>query len=161
MKFQPKTQAEIKAAANERAGSLLWPRGTYDMEVVNASDEISSKGNEMIKLQLRVFDASGNTRMVWDYLLPSLVEKLAYACEALGLTSQYDAGDLSASDFEGKTGQVVLYVQKGTDGYADKNAVAGYVRPTTAMPLFKWNPPPKDKPVMAGASSDLDDEIPF
>jgi hypothetical protein len=161
VRFQPKSAAEIKAESSNRTNTL-WPRGTYDFEVVNATDEVSKAGNEMIKLQLRVFDASGSTQMVWDYLLSSIAEKLMHAAEAFGLTSQYDAGELDASDFEGKAGQVILYIQKGKDGYPDKNAVADYVRrqvPLT-MPLFKTDAP-KGKPVMAGAGSDLDDEIPF
>jgi hypothetical protein len=158
VRFTPKTEAQIKS---EEGARNLWPRGVYDFEVMDASDEVSSKGNEMIKLRLKVYDQAGNTQTVWDYLLEQIMGKFAHACEAMGLTTQFDSGNVEAADFEGKSGQVVLYVQKGQNGYPDKNSVADYVRPQETNHVVKASAPPKGKPVHAGAGSDLEDEIPF
>lgn len=159
MRFTPKTEAQIQAEANDRN---LWPRGVYDFEVSAASDEVSAKGNDMIKLRLKVFDHAGNTQTIWDYLLEQMMGKFAHACEAMNLTTQFDSGEVEAADFEGKSGQVVLYVQKGQNGYADKNSVADYVRPQEGHHNLKANAPVNArKPVPAGPNSDLNDEIPF
>jgi hypothetical protein len=157
MRFQPRTEADIKAESNQRN---LWPKGTYDFEVVNASDEVSKNGNDMIKLVLKVYDQSGRSQMVWDYLLEAMAEKLVHACEALGLNDRYDSGELDASDFDGKAGQVVLYIQKGQNGYADKNAVADYVKPKGGTERVA-TAPRAAKPSQRTTNQDINDDIPF
>jgi len=159
MRFQPRTEADIKAESNQRN---LWPKGTYDFEVVSASDEVSKSGNDMIKLVLKVYDASGNSQMVWDYLLEAMAAKLVHACDALGLNDRYDSGELDASDFDGKAGQVILYIQKGQNGYPDKNAVADYVRPKGGAAAHAVTPRvPAAVAARAKGGGDIDDEIPF
>lgn len=39
---------------------------------------------------------------------------------------EYETGQLSGGAFVGKTGKVKLIVEKGKNGYGDKNAVADY-----------------------------------
>jgi hypothetical protein len=56
MRFEPKTEAELARAA------LIKP-GEYDFEVVNATEEISKSGNEMIKLRLKIFAGEAERSM--------------------------------------------------------------------------------------------------
>jgi hypothetical protein len=106
----------------------VFPRGDYAFEVLEGSDEISQAGNEVIKLRLKVSDANGASRFVTDYLLEKRAIKLRHAAEACGLLEQYGTGELSGTDFVGKTGKLTLIIDKDKNKkFPDKNAVADYV----------------------------------
>lgn len=121
MQFTPKTENEIIEAA-------LWPEGVYDFEIVEASDTISKKGNEMIALSLRVYDANGGHRFVNDYLLESMAFKLRHCAYACGLGSDYENGFLAAEKFVGRSGKLKLGVEKPRDDkYPPKNTVRDYI----------------------------------
>lgn len=157
MNFTPKSETEIKKEEESRA---VWPRGTYDFEVTEYSDEVSKVGNDMIKLRLKVFHPDGGTRTVFDYLMPQIAAKLRHACDCMGLTNQYESGMLEASDFDGGVGKLVLYVKKGQNGYADQNAVADYVkREGGAARVTPARTTASTKTKIA--QPDMDDEIPF
>jgi len=147
-----KTEAEIEAESNRN--SDIWPRGNYDFEVMAVEEKVSKSGNEMIELRLKVYDATGNSQTIWDYLLDNIAYKIAHACEAMGLSDQYAVGELHAEDFIGKTGTLVLYIKKAQNGYPEKNAVADYVK---SRPAARIQPRAK----ASAGGGDLDDEIPF
>jgi len=160
MNFIPKSEAEIKKEEEQRA---VWPRGTYDFEVVEYTDEVSKNGNDMIKLRLKVYHPDGGTRTIFDYLMPAIAAKLRHACDCMGLTGQYESGTLEAADFDGGSGKLILYVKKGVGGYADQNAVADYVKsdgpakaPRSAVTKAAVGGGGRGK-----TQSDIDDEIPF
>lgn len=142
MRFEPKTEKEI-------VESNLLPAGIYDFEIADAADEISKKGNDMIKLKINVWDARGEKRMVFDYLMESMAFKLRHCCEAIGAIDKYEGGDLVAGDFIGGTGKLKLGIRKDTTGnYPDQNNVQDY--------LFDRDDKKENK-----GSAALDDEIPF
>ena len=64
---------------------------------------------------------------------------------------------LSAHDCEGKSGQCKIYIQKGKDGYSDKNAIADYILDSDAQAAKQ------DRKTKAAEQGDnfVDDEIPF
>ena len=66
-------QPATKEQADAGAGNFTpWPSGTYDFEIHDASEEISkASGAEMIKLTIYIFNADGDRRTVFDYLLSS------------------------------------------------------------------------------------------
>ncbi len=171
MKFEPKSAAEIEKAQAEFS---LWPKGTYDFEVAEATDEESSKGNDMVKLKLWIYNEDGKKRTVFDYLMPQMEFKLRHACEAMGLLPQYESGDLQAADFQDQTGKCVIYIKKGSNGYQDQNAVADYVKPAVAAsrPATRQaagaSPAERRGGGIGGvpathrsSNADLNDEIPF
>lgn len=127
MQFQAKTEEELKA-------ELLMPEGEYDFEVIEASDAVSKKGNDMIKATLKVFTPDGGFRLVTDYLMAKMAFKLRHFCETTGMMDRYDAGDLQARHCEGRTGRVLIQVdpeRKSEDGsktYAPKNSVGDYAK---------------------------------
>ena len=123
MKFQPKTEHEIKMA------SLREP-GVYDFTVNDASDEISKKGADMIKVTLGVFDANGHEFTLTDYLMEAMAFKLRHFSYAAGLGDAYEAGTLLASNMIGKSGKVKIVIKEDKTGaYPPKNEVKDYVVP--------------------------------
>jgi hypothetical protein len=154
MRFQPKTENEI-------ASDGLFPPGTYDFEVLEAEEQTSSKGNDMIMLKLAIYNAQGQNRHVYDYLVGTdgAQFKIRHYAEATGQLDTYDGGEISADDQVGRTGRCKIVIKKDASGqYADKNAVSDYVRSerTAAAPAKRG--------ATAGASpaeAELDDSIPF
>lgn len=123
MRFTPKTEEQL-------ADEALLPEGTYDFEVIDTNDKPSKKGNDMITLQLCVFDGDGSHRYVYDYIAigNSFGErKLRHAANTCGLMDEYSSGNISASDFHGKTGKVLLKKQPAKDDFPPKNTVADYI----------------------------------
>ena len=151
MRFQPKTEQEIQAM------NLIAP-GVYQFEVIAAKDKMSKKGNEMIEVQLKIWDINGHEHFVYDYLLESMSYKLKHFTDVTGLADKYAAGNLEASDCVGMCGNVELIIQSGQpkpDGsgnYPDKNAVKDYIAKGAASKTVKA--PSVDEPF-------LDDDVPF
>lgn len=160
MRFQPKTEAELNTGD-------LWPVGDYSFEVTKAEDQRSKAGSDMVKLTLKVFDDSGNSKTVWDYLVgaESSQFKVRAFAVATGMLDQYNDGQLEAVDMEGRSGRckVIQQIDK-TGAYPDKNSIGNYLKPNGHItpPTRKGsNISPKNKPIGAGVGTDLDDSIPF
>lgn len=129
MNFTPKTEAEVSAFE-------LFPVGEYDFDVIKATDEISSAGNEMIKLELDIYAANGNKTRVFDYLLEVLAYKLKHFCDCVGLSKEYEEGKLNAAKCKGKAGRCKIGIQKDKTGeYPDKNVVKDYCKSENAINL--------------------------
>ena len=126
MKFQSRSEQEITEM------NLIQP-GIYAFEVIDAVDAMSHSGNEMIKLELKVWDDKGRERKVYDYLLEALAFKLRHFAVNCGLIEKYEKGELSAQDCKYKSGKLELIVQKGKENkieggmYPDRNSVKDYV----------------------------------
>lgn len=143
MKFAPKTEEQITQ-------ENLIPAGVYPFEIVRATDEVSKSQNEMIKLAIKVWDAEGAERFVYDYLLESMAFKLRHCAYACGLGDNYEQGTLHADDFVGRTGSLKLGIKKDKSGqYPDANQVNDYI--VSESPQI--DPAPLNKM--------LNDEIPF
>jgi hypothetical protein len=149
MQFKPKTEKEI-------AEENLWPLDFYQVEVVGAEDSVSrASNNEMIALELKAYNDSGQFIFVKDYLLEKLAFKLRHAAEAFGLLTEYGSGVLQASDFYDETKPVKratakIGIQKDKAGkYPDKNVIMDYVVEDPTKSEKKTSEPL------------VDDEIPF
>jgi len=107
--------------------SKVFPKGTYDFEVVKAEEKVSSKGNEMIALTLKVFNQD-QTVLVNDWLvsMDSMIPKIFSFCSATGIETEYHAGELTAELCIGLAGKVKLDIEPSAE-FGDKNKVAGYV----------------------------------
>lgn len=161
MRFQSKSEEELQK-------ENLLPEGDYDFEVVEATEKRSkTSGNDMIELRLKVFD-NGDTVTVFDYLLEAMGFKLRHFCEATGLLSKYDRGDISAIDCRGRSGICTIKIKEASKGYPASNAVADYVvkaahvqRPQEQKPA---NAGRVAQPAPAGEFPDQlpnDDDVPF
>lgn len=120
MQFEPKTESELD-------DEMVMPDGVYDFEVAGANNTVSKKGNEMIALELRVFDRNGTPRLLRDWLLgtghPLNRKKLLHFCRTTGL--DYESGELTAELCVGRAGLVQLSIED-SDDYGRQNRVAGY-----------------------------------
>lgn len=153
---QPATKEQADAIGFEP-----WKPGTYDFEVKDATDEVSrATGNEMIKLTLHVFNADGDKRTVFDYLVNSEKSqfKIRHFAEAVGLTHHYEKGELDCYDIVSKTGRLTLAVKPAKGEYPAGNSVRDYIASEIAPPVRSETPAARQpKREMA----DIDDEIPF
>lgn len=145
MKVTPISEADAKAAG-------LWKRGLYDFEVLTAIDTHSKANNEMIEMEVKVYDTEGKGRVFKDWLVsgehPLTAAKVRHFASATGQLPQYEKGELKAFDCVGKTGRCQIAIEKGKDPYPDKNKIADYAPRVAGAPLI-------------ASVKDMDDEIPF
>ncbi len=137
-----------------------WPDGVYDYEVREADETTSKQGNEMIALQLWVFNKTGQRRVVFDYLVSS--EKAAWKIKSFaascGLLRRYENGELDAEEIVGQCGKLVLATQKATMEWPAKNTVKAYEKAEARADAPRTARAPAREKTPAG---DIDDEIPF
>jgi hypothetical protein len=125
MKFKPFTEREI-------SDQRLWAKGDYAFEIIDGKEQVSQAGNPMFRLKLRVSRPDGTALTITDFVLPILAAKFRACCCACGLLDQYSTGTLCADAFLGRRGRLRLGVEKGENGYADRNIVLYYLVTTTA-----------------------------
>ena len=151
MNFKPKSKEELETM------NLLKP-GIYQFTVANAKDRTSKNGNDMIELNLEVYDKEGNTRTMFDYLLEAMPQKLYAFCVSTGMENRYHEGSLTSSDCIGKMAYIEVSIQKGKENpqggsYPDKNDVKKYMT----------KPVNGSAPIVAELYSkeEFDTEVPF
>lgn len=112
-----------------RSSFELLPAGEYDIEVLEAEERESQKGNQMIALTLQAKHPDGYDARVWDYLVsvPAAIFKIKMFCEATGLGKKFEGGKLTAEDCVGKRARAKIVVDEGRDGFGDRNSVSDYV----------------------------------
>lgn len=157
MKFDSKSREEL-------ARESLTPPGEYDFEVMRAEETTSKKGNEMIKLKLRVFVQNGEIH-VYDYLVSGMEYKLANFCDAIGRSQDYDAGSIEAESLVGACGKLRLIIEDaqkdpdtGETKYPPKNAVKTYISGKKGEKAMADR---RAKPDTSLAVKAEDEEIPF
>jgi len=150
MKFTSYTKDELLDA-------MLLPAGTYPFTIIEAQDTVSKAGNDMIKLQLRVYTPDGADRFVYDYLLEKFGLKLLAFCESVGLEGAYAAGELNAELCKGREGFVKLEIRGAQGGFGPQNQVESYV-PRGVVPEGTAKSAPTTQ--IPGIPDDAD-EIPF
>ena len=126
MEIKPKSREEI-------AREKLLKTGIYDFEVMWAEETTSKKsGNPMVKIKIRVFHDGGEAH-IYDYIVSTQVEKLCAFCDAVGLSKEYDAGDVKSDDMEGRSGRVKIGIEDekpkddGEGKWPAKNKVKYYL----------------------------------
>lgn len=117
-----------RTATNETTKDfpVLEP-GDYVFQVQNAEHTTSQSGNWMWKLQLRFEQENGNDVTVFDYLVENdrNMWKFNAYLDSIGskLTDTSKLGDTI-----GEIGRASVEVEKGTNGYADRNRVKRYIK---------------------------------
>lgn len=125
----------------------LIPDGEYDAEIAEAEETTSKKGNDMLKLTVRVWAGGGGPRVIFDYIVvPSSLYKLKQIAAATGQMPAFEAGELGAKGVQGKSLRVSLKTEKDKSGaFPDKNAVARYLpQEAGAQPHTKAQPADDD-----------------
>lgn len=154
MRFDPVPENELV--------NLIAP-GEYDAEVAEAESFTSKNGNDGIKLKVRVFLADSQ-RVIFDYLMstPDSMFKVHNFCAAAGILEKYESGELRPVDCQDRAVMVKVGIEKGKDGYADKNKISSYVV-AKKEPAPSKMPTNKNRyqPVSAPDGSVDDDGVPF
>ncbi len=119
MNFQPKSEKEI-------ADSELLAKGEYEFQIIDAKEQKSQAGNEMIVLRVKIL-ANGRSRVLTDYLLEQRIGKLRSCCLACDIYDKYLNGRISADDFFGKRGRLKLRIEAANDDYPARNVIVGYL----------------------------------
>ncbi len=137
----------------EKQQNLLTP-GEADFEVLKATEKQSKSGNDMIELNIKVFDKDGKQTNVFDYLLSS--EKFAWKihqfCDAINKPEWYaENAELTAEKLVGQAGKCKIVIEKN-DEYGDRVKIKNYLVPKNPVGDVKSSAEFKD--------CDLDD-IPF
>lgn len=126
--FQPLTDEELDSFG-------LLENGIYSFEVNKATRKTSKSGNPMCELQLTVWDKSGKTYFLFDYLVFSTVnlniKKVSHFCKSVGLYEEYKKGQIP-EELQGLSGKVEIGQQesqpKPNGGYyPSKNVVVDYI----------------------------------
>lgn len=141
--FTPKSDEEIMAQ------NLLQP-GIGQYEVMSAILKMSKSGNPMIEMKIKVWDAAGSERIIYDYLInmPSMEFKIKHFCESCGLDEKYKDGRFTDMDCVQKSGRLRIGIQKDKSGnnYPDRNCVVDYI---------------KHDPTLMKKEEFADDDLPF
>ena len=152
--FTPMSEEEIQSMN-------LIPEGIYDFEVLKANQKVSKSGNEMIEMQLKVWDKEGKTHLIYDYLVSTqnMTYKIKHFCDTVGLEKEYLAGTFNVEACEGLDGKAHILIQNGQKNpaggfYPNKNAVKDYVDNT--CPNEK-----KEEKESSNNEQNLNDDIPF
>lgn len=126
MQFQPMTDKEIAEA------NLIKEDTECFAEVKESTDHVSKEsGKESIKLKLNVWEGATNRGYIDAYLTPAFMKLFKHACQAMIGQERYESGNIQAIDFDGKSCNVVIGIQKDTNGkYPDKNIVKDFKKAT-------------------------------
>lgn len=145
-----------------KQGDLI-PKGIYDFHVEDATEEVSKKGQEMIKLKLRIYFPDGRERIIFDYLTEALEYKFGHFCEVAGIYDKYESREITNWDCIGKSGQCKVGIKIDKDGiYADQNNIVDYILSDEAQTAKMEAKIDAAKKAHAGQNTGIpDDAIPF
>lgn len=142
--FDP-TQFTGEEFTNDTPVNALITPAKYHLEVVNAEAKTSKAGNKMWSVQYRVADDQphANRRIFATYLLDHPSEKvIEIASRAISRLVNAAGGRISCpEDLIGAHVVGAVGIQKGKDGYEDRNEVKfldaynGYKCPFDGQPL--------------------------
>lgn len=113
---------------DEKGGSLI-PEGEYDFLVTKAEDCHSKKGNEQIKLTIKVADpTTGRLVFLFVYLVSTeaMEWKTRHFCKSAGIEEVYKTGNLTSLDCLRTKGRCSV-TQKDNGKYGVQNEVQDYL----------------------------------
>ena len=165
------TPISNKKTEKELAEQGLLPKGTYPFEVADALEKISTKGNEMIVVQLIVYADDGSSRKLTDYLMESVAFKLHSFCKSTGLLPKYNEGNFGAEDCLGRSGYVNIAIEPakpkedGNGEWPAKNKVASYAsgaadKASSGAVQAAAKPAPTEAQ-QANQGGNVDEDVPF
>lgn len=117
-----------KAGAPEQRTFTILPAGKYPFRVLDANQQRSKAGNDMIELKLDFYDDDGNSSTVWDFLVftEKSVWKVDHFLKSCGMhPGEGQEIDLNPNEFIGFEGMGELRIGK-TDKGVERNEVAAY-----------------------------------
>lgn len=118
MKFQPLTEQQIR-------DSRFLKTATYPFTVRNSTEKLPPGGTHTIELVLD-FRHNSKSYLVKDSLSTTNMGKLRAAAIACGLADNYRRGELTANDFNSRSGFARVLYKPPQGDYPEKNVVASY-----------------------------------
>lgn len=157
MRFSPKSEEELAESGNGKFEP--FPAGEYDIEVVNAADDVSKNGVDQLKLSVAIYNSAGAKRQVFEYLSSSAkaVWKIKEFADCVGMTDAYERGEMHPEDLVGRTGKARVIIERNAQ-YGDRNKVAAYLSRHPVASGMTFGP---GKPAPARKHDDLNDDVPF
>lgn len=163
MNFKPMSKQQLKN---------LLPEGTYEFEVITATEKQSKSGNNMMAISLRVATHKGDVHFINDWLMQpndnedadqvkNKIWKIRSFCYATGLSEKYENGSLTEADCMKKKGMAKIKIRVDQNG-DEVNSIAYYIE-AHAAPLTQSSKA-KEKVDVANATHKdgfLDDDLPF
>jgi hypothetical protein len=145
--------------ANQERFQLL-KEGEYDAVILSSEDKVSANsGNPMMDMTIQVFDATGKSHDVRDFLVftKAMMWKVIRFANAAGLTKDYEAGKLCSDVVIGNRVRVKVAIEQGNEipadklkgkpagsRYSDKNKIDDYIVVSTGSPATDVPPFPDD-----------------
>lgn len=131
LQFKSKTAQEIESMEQQEREEKLLSEGLGSFEVIVAEAKTSQAGHPMIKIKMKVWDSSGKSGFVDDFLMSGdssfFIKKIKNFCEVVGIEDKYNSGKLSAEDISpGLNGDLTL-VRKPYKGEM-KNNIKEYIK---------------------------------
>lgn len=112
---------------NSKDASSAWPEGDYDAEITFVEELKSSKGADMWKLTIKVYNAEGREKTVTDFIVvPSTLFRLKQLAMAHGKGESFKANTFEPSQVANERMTVTLGIDPPTDKYDEKNVVKKY-----------------------------------
>lgn len=120
----------------------LLDDGEYDAVIDTISERLSSTGNNMIEVNLSVYDKNGKPHPIRDFWVftPKMMWKIIHGCKSAGLSVEYENKTFNPVMLSGKCVRVLISTQTGKmipneklngkpqgSVYPDKNSVDDYI----------------------------------
>jgi hypothetical protein len=122
----PLSEAEAQRAADPTPVAA----GQHPAIITEASEGVSERKNETLRLLAVVTDARGNEYRLQDWLsaTPRGLLRLRHAAAAVGALDDFEAGHLSAQQFVGREVVVTTEIERKR-GYPPRAVIVDYAPP--------------------------------
>lgn len=158
----PFTTNPISAEKAEENSYTPWVEGQYEFLINQATEKKSSKGNDMIELELTIYKGQGTRKIrSWLVFMDSMQWSVRHFYESIKKIAEYDSGIIDAQKLVGSRGVCFLKIDEyEKDGKVNMtNKVDGWVKPENVIEnKASGTTAPKAKPVV---EEEEEDDIPF
>lgn len=160
----------FKTNHKDTGDRMLKEPGEYECVVNDLYQAVSNGGTDYLSLDLLIrrdveqkYGGGHIFESLWlsEKALPITQRRLNALSKALELPEkEYESYDEFGSEIKGMPVRVKLYIREGTNGYADREAVAAFMTTRYPAMLAEDKPAPK---VKAGGFTEIttDEELPF
>ena len=111
------------------------PPGEYTLEATGYKEKLSSNNNQMLELEFTIVGPSFGGRKIWDNFVkgqPVAYGRLKSWIVATGLSGDQDLNQPLINSAMNRRFQGNVYMQAGTNGYADKPQIKSFLKPQAA-----------------------------
>lgn len=110
-----------------------FPEGEYEFVTEMCEPKTSDNGNNMIVAHITIFSPSGKGLSIKDCLLhehEQMKYKWRQYCESVGLTQQYESGEINLDAMRGVHGKCIIKHEKEKNGDRMFCKIKSYVKPS-------------------------------